>query len=93
MLPSIGTQLRKVHRAPKGYGEAEFDCPHGQKDLSDVAGHVEVGCCIPSGSVEQQNGAGALGGIHAPIDHFAAVLLMASLLVYQALQLLISFEL
>jgi hypothetical protein len=42
---------------------------------------------MPSCSVEQQNGAGALGGIHVPIDHSAAVLLMASLQ-----KLLVTFE-
>ncbi len=87
MLPSIGTQPGKVHRAPKRHGGAEFDCTYGQKDWSDVAGHVEVGRCMPSCSVEQQNGAGALGGIHVPIDHSAAVLLMASLQ-----KLLVTFE-
>jgi len=47
---------------------------------------------MPSCSVEQQNGAGALGGIHVPIDHSAAVLLMASLFVAQAQKLLVKFE-
>ena len=46
---------------PDVFDGVEFGCRGRQRDWRDAIGPVEVGCRVPSGPVEKQNGVGTLG--------------------------------